>query len=93
VIALFGSAVYVVLRQQLYASFDKQFLDQPALTLAAVRVEDGEPTLEPSVANVSDGEFFLEYIDDRPVFNVDIGDHDVKVDANSSIVLSVDLDD
>ena len=35
--------LYVVLRQQLYASFDEQLLNQAALTLAAVRVEDGAP--------------------------------------------------
>jgi heavy metal sensor kinase len=63
VMALFGSTIYVVLRQQLYDSFDEQLLNQAALTLAAVRVEDGEPTLEPSVANVADGEFFLRLLD------------------------------
>jgi hypothetical protein len=50
VLALFGSAIYVVLRRQLYASFDKEVLDQVAPTLAAVRVEDGAPTLVPFVA-------------------------------------------
>ena len=63
VMALFGGVIYVVLRQQLYASFDEQLLNQAALTLAAVRVEDGAPALEPSVANVADGEFFLRLLD------------------------------
>ena len=62
VMALFGSTIYVVLRQQLYDSFDEQLLNQAALTLAAVRVEDGAPTLEPSVANVADGFFFLRWL-------------------------------
>ena len=39
------------------------------------------------------GEVDLEYVDDRLVFNVDIGDQDVKVDASSGAVLSVDVDD
>jgi uncharacterized membrane protein YkoI len=39
------------------------------------------------------GEVDLEYVGDRLVFNVDIGDQDVKVDASSGAVLSVDLDD
>src|SRR5215208_2800436 len=60
---LFGGMIYVVLRQQLYASFDEQLLNQAALTLAAVRVEDGAPKLEPSVANAADGEFFLRLLD------------------------------
>ncbi len=63
VMALFAGAVYVVLRQQLYDSFDEQLLNQTALTLAAVSVEDGAPTLEPAVANVADGEFFLRLLD------------------------------
>ena len=63
VMALFGGAIYVVLRQQLYDSFDEQLLNQTALTLAAVSVKDGAPTLEPSVANVADSEFFLRLLD------------------------------
>jgi heavy metal sensor kinase len=63
VMVLFGGMIYVVLRQQLYASFDEQLLNQAALTLAAVRVEDGAPKLEPSVANAADGEFFLRLLD------------------------------
>ena len=39
------------------------------------------------------GEVDLEYVGDRLVFNVDIGDQDVKVDASSGTVLSVDMDD
>ena len=35
----------------------------------------------------------LEYAGDRLVFNVDVGDHDVKVDAQSGEVVSVDADD
>ena len=39
------------------------------------------------------GEVDLEYAGDRLVFNVDIGTHDVKVDANSGAVLAIDVDD
>jgi len=63
VMALFGGAIYVALRQQLYDSFDEQLLNQTALTLAAVSVKNGAPTLEPSVANVADSEFFLRLLD------------------------------
>lgn len=57
--ALFGGLIYLVLRQELYDSFDEQLLNQAALTLASVRIEDGAPRLEPEVANVADGEYFL----------------------------------
>jgi uncharacterized membrane protein YkoI len=39
------------------------------------------------------GEVDLEYFGGRLVFNVDIGNQDVKVDASSGEVLSVDTDD
>jgi uncharacterized membrane protein YkoI len=39
------------------------------------------------------GEVDLEYLGNVLVFNVDIGAHDVKVDASSGAVLSVDADD
>jgi heavy metal sensor kinase len=63
VLTLFGGTLYVVLRQELYASFDEQLLNQAALTLAAVRVVDGIPVLEPTIANVADGEYFLRLLD------------------------------
>jgi heavy metal sensor kinase len=60
---LFGGLLYVVLRQELLNSFDEQLLNQAALTLAAVRVENGAPVIEPSVAGVADGEYFLRLLD------------------------------
>ncbi|MGH2617088.1 MAG: histidine kinase dimerization/phospho-acceptor domain-containing protein, partial [Thermomicrobiales bacterium] len=60
---LFGGLLYLVLRQELYHSFDEQLLNQAALTLAAVRVENGAPVLAPSVAGVADGEYFLRLLD------------------------------
>jgi uncharacterized membrane protein YkoI len=35
----------------------------------------------------------LEYAGDRLVFNVDVGAHDVKVDAQSGELVSIDADD
>ena len=61
--ALFGGALYAGLRQQLYAGFDEQLLNQAALALAAVRVEEGALAFEPSVAGVDDGEYFLRLLD------------------------------
>jgi uncharacterized membrane protein YkoI len=39
------------------------------------------------------GEVDLEYAGGVLVFNVDVGRHDVKVDANSGAVLAIDVDD
>ena len=46
-----------------------------------------------SVASGPVGEVDLEHVDGRLVFNVDIGDKDVKVDAATGSVLSADSDD
>jgi uncharacterized membrane protein YkoI len=53
---------------------------------AAVRAAQG-------AASGAVGEVDLEYVGDRLVFNVDIGTHDVKVDAGSGAVLSIDVED
>jgi uncharacterized membrane protein YkoI len=39
------------------------------------------------------GEIDLEHYNGKLVFNVDIGDHDVKVDASTGAVLAADQDD
>ncbi len=75
-------------------------------TVAASTLDDGQSllsqagiSLEAAVeaargaASGALGEVDLEYVGDRLVFNVDVGDRDVKVDASSGVVLSVDLDD
>ena len=46
-----------------------------------------------SVASGPVGEVDLEHVDGRLVFNVDIGDKDVKVDASDGSIVSVDSDD
>ena len=53
---------------------------------AAVRAAQG-------AASGAAGDVDLEYVGDRLVFNVDIGAHDVKVDAGSGAVLSIDVED
>jgi heavy metal sensor kinase len=63
VMVLFGGTVYLVLRQQLYERFDEQLLNQASLMLAAVRVVDETLTLDPSMAVVADGEYFLRLLD------------------------------
>jgi uncharacterized membrane protein YkoI len=75
-------------------------------TVAASTLDDGQSLLSQAgisldaaveaargAASGAVGEVDLEYVGDRLVFNVDIGDQDVKVDASSGAVLSVDLDD
>ena len=59
VMALFGGAVYFGLRQQLYASFDEQLLDQAALALATLHTENGKPALAPGAQNA---EYFLRLL-------------------------------
>jgi uncharacterized membrane protein YkoI len=74
--------------------------------VAAGTLDDGasllpqaEITLEAAVqaargaASGTLGEVDLEYLGGKLVFNVDIGNQDVKVDAASGEVLSVDADD
>ena len=46
-----------------------------------------------SVASGPVGEVDLEHVDGRLVFNVDIGDKDVKVDASDGSIVSADADD
>jgi uncharacterized membrane protein YkoI len=65
---------------------------QALLPLAGLSLEAAVEAAQ-GAASGAVGEVDLEYVGDRLVFNVDIGDLDVKVDASSGAVLSVDLDD
>lgn len=80
--------------------------DEDESQLAAGTLDDGASllpeagiTLEAAVqaaqgaATGTLGEVDLEYVGGTLVFNVDIGNRDVKVDAASGEVLSVDADD
>ena len=63
------------------------FLPQAGISIAAaIAVAQG-------AASGAVDEIDLEYAAGVLVFNVDVGAHDVKVDATSGAVLSVDADD
>lgn len=65
----------------------QSLLPQAGITLeAAVQAAQG-------AASGTLGEVDLEYLGGKLVFNVDVGNQDVKVDAASGEVLSVDADD
>ncbi len=76
---LFGGTLYVVLRQQLYISFDEQLLNQAALTLAAVDDEDDVPSLEPSISSIPDGEYFLRVLDAEGRTTFETGGNPISV--------------
>ena len=61
-LALFSGTLYIVLRQRLYDSLDEQLLEQAALTLAAVQVDDGLPRLERATARRG-GDYLLRLLD------------------------------
>ena len=65
---------------------------QALLPLAGISV-DAAVEAARGAASGAVGEVDLEYVGDRLVFNVDIGHQDVKVDASSGAVLSIDMDD
>lgn len=65
---------------------------QSLLPLAGISL-DAAVDAARGAASGAVGEVDLEYVGDRLVFNVDIGTHDVKVDANSGAVLLIDPED
>lgn len=83
--ALFGGTLYLVMRQELYAGFDEQLLNQAALTLASVRVEGDVPTFEAATAGAIDGEYFLRLLggDGRVVFETSDTRHEVPLDGDA----------
>ena len=69
---------------------------QDLLPQAAISLADAIAAAQAAVpgATAADiGEVDLEDFDGTLVFNVDVGDRDVKVDAATGAVLSADLDD
>lgn len=62
------------------------------LPLAGITVEAAIAAAQ-GAASGAIGEIDLEYVGDRLVFNVDVGVHDVKVDADDGQVVAVDADD
>lgn len=85
VMALFGGALYFALQQQLYASFDEHLINQTALALASVRVEDGRPSMEPS-AGGGDGEYFLRLFNRDERLLVDTGPDPGGIPLNMPVV-------
>ena len=65
---------------------------QELLPLAGISLDAAVQAAQ-GAASGAVGEVDLEYVGDRLVFNVDIGNQDVKVDARSGVVHSIDMDD
>ena len=65
----------------------KDLLPQAQITI------DAAIAAAQSAASGPVGEVDLEHVDGRLVFNVDIGDKDVKVDASDGSIVSADSDD
>lgn len=62
------------------------------LPRAAISLDDAVKAAQ-AAASGDVGEVDLEHAHGTLVFNVDIGNHDVKIDASTGDVLSVDQDD
>ncbi len=62
------------------------------LPQAAISVDDAIAAAQGAVSGKL-GEIDLEHYQGKLVFNVDIGDKDVKVDASNGSVLATDTDD
>lgn len=62
------------------------------LPLASITLEEAI-TAAHGAADGAVGEVDLEYVGDRLVFNVDIGEFDVKIDAQDASVVATDSDD
>lgn len=65
---------------------------QELLPLAQITIDEAIAAAQ-GAASGAIGEIDLEYVGDVLVYNVDVGRHDVKVDAASGGVLAVDADD
>ena len=60
---------------------------------ALIRGENARIAAAQSAAGGPVGEIDLEHFEGNLVFNVEIGDNDVKVDAQTGAVLSADSED
>jgi uncharacterized membrane protein YkoI len=65
---------------------------QSLLSQASISLDEAIQAAQ-RAANGKLGEVDLEYYHGTLIFNVDVGDHDVKVDAASGDVLAVEADD
>ena len=65
---------------------------QELLSLAQLTIGEAVAAAQDAV-NGRIGEVDLEYVGETLVYNVDVGNHDVKVDAATGAVIAVDSDD
>jgi uncharacterized membrane protein YkoI len=65
---------------------------QDLLPLATISLEQAIATAQ-GAATGALGEVDLEYVDGTLAFNVDVGEHDVQVDAQTGDILAVAADD
>jgi heavy metal sensor kinase len=86
---LFSGTLYTFLRQQLYASLDEQLLEQAAIFLAAVQVDDARPRLKATTVGNADGEYFLRLLDTESRIIRDSGDSHAGLLVDRDVVASV----
>ncbi len=63
-LAVFGVAIYAGMRYRLYDSFDEQLQNHAAVTLGAVRFEEGVPVLDPGISGDNGREYFVRLVGD-----------------------------
>lgn len=82
-LGIFGVGIYAGMRYRLYASFDEQLRDQAAVTLGAVRLENGAPVLDPGVSGDDGREYFVRLLtpDGSVIADTRYDGRDVTMDA------------
>ncbi len=89
VMALFSGTLYIFLRQQLYDSQDEQLLEQAAVLLEAVQVDDARPLLKSATVDGADSEYFVRLLDtERRTIRERSASH-AGVPVNNVVVASV----
>ncbi|HEU0116781.1 MAG TPA: hypothetical protein VFQ80_18960, partial [Thermomicrobiales bacterium] len=68
-----GAALFVGMRQRLYADFDDQLTGQAALTLAKATVRNGVPSLPPDAIASPTDQAFIRLLDVHSQVLVDNG--------------------
>ena len=84
-----ASALHLIGQTQSGYSLDD---GQDLVSRASIDIEQAVAAAQ-TVATGEIGEIDLEYVDGTLVFNVDVGDADVKVDAGTGVVVSTEHDD
>jgi heavy metal sensor kinase len=88
VMALFSGTLYFFLRQQLYDSQDEQLLEQAAVFLEAVQVDDARPRFKSTTVDGADSEYFLRLLDTKSRTIRDSGDSYAGVPVDDVVVAS-----